>query len=155
MVGQCEQHVCLDSALSQEVNRGRKERRLVEVYEKPAQASPDWQGLQTVIKLIRSGRRQGLPYARVGYYISSLLWTAQEFSQAIRSYWHIENKLHWSKDVVFGEDASKIRTGNAAANLSIIRGFVISVFRQKGYNQIKRQQRLWSNKPAKFMQLLE
>ena len=35
--------------------------------------------------------------------------------------WGIENKLHWVKDVTFGEDSSKIKNGNAPENMSIMR----------------------------------
>ena len=31
-----------------------------------------------------------------------------------RGYWRIENRLHWVRDVVFGEDLSQVRTGGAA-----------------------------------------
>jgi hypothetical protein len=33
------------------------------------------------------------------YYISSLSLTAKEFSQRIRGYWGVENKLHYVRDV--------------------------------------------------------
>ena len=47
----------------------------------------------------------------IRYYISTLEASDEDFQKAIRSHWRIENKLHWMLDVVFGEDASRKRTG--------------------------------------------
>lgn len=45
-----------------------------------------------------------------------------------RGLWKIENRLHWVRDVTFGEDASRIRTGDAPENLATVRNAVISCF---------------------------
>lgn len=50
--------------------------------------------------------------------ISSLKNDATEFQSKIRLHWAIENKLHWTLDVAFSEDASRKRAGNAAQNRS-------------------------------------
>jgi predicted transposase YbfD/YdcC len=44
-----------------------------------------------------------------------------KFMQAVRKHWNIEINLHWSLDVSFKEDLSRVRIGHAAENLSIIR----------------------------------
>ena len=41
--------------------------------------------------------------------------------EAIRAHWGIENTLHWSLDLTFGEDNSRLRKDNAATNMAIIR----------------------------------
>jgi predicted transposase YbfD/YdcC len=152
---QCQQERCLESFTTLEQSRGRLERRTVELYDKPAAASAQWVDLQLVLKVTRSGERKQEPYYREGYYISNLLEGACDFSGLLRGQWHIENQLHWTKDVVFGEDKSKINQENAPGNFSIIRGFVIGRFHQKGYANITQQQRLWANKPQHWIQLLE
>ena len=38
---------------------------------------------------------------------------ADQLADAIREHWHVENKLHWIRDVTFAEDLSQIRTGTA------------------------------------------
>jgi predicted transposase YbfD/YdcC len=53
------------------------------------------------------------------YYISSGDCGADEFFPYIRGRWSIENQLHWMLDIVFWED--RVRTGNAALNLHILR----------------------------------
>jgi predicted transposase YbfD/YdcC len=55
------------------------------------------------------------------FYLSSLPPKAQQLGQAIRQHWSIENQLHWILDVSFGEDASRIRTGNAPENLALLK----------------------------------
>jgi predicted transposase YbfD/YdcC len=44
------------------------------------------------------------------FYISTLVLSAQEFCQAIRHHWGIENRNHYVRDVTLGEDKSRIRT---------------------------------------------
>ncbi len=52
----------------------------------------------------------------IQYYISSLSADIEKISNAIRSHWGVENQLHWSIDVVFGEDKSRIRTSHGSEN---------------------------------------
>lgn len=143
----------LDGWTSIEMSRGRLERRQAEVYEKPVELLQGWQQVETVIKL--TGIRQGKPYKREGYYISSFCATGQEFDQGIRTHWKVENGLHWTKDVVLKKDISRIRTGNAPENRSVMRNLVISVFHKAGYKSLTQAQRLVCNDIKKLLQLLE
>ncbi len=54
-------------------------------------------------------------------FITSIPADAKRFAQAVRGHWGIENRLHWRLDVVFDEDASRIRKGNAPAILAATR----------------------------------
>ena len=49
----------------------------------------------------------------------------------MRGHWGIENHLHWQLDVSFREDGSRVRTGHAAANLSVIRRFALGLLRRE------------------------
>jgi hypothetical protein len=40
----------------------------------------------------------------------------------VRQHWHIENRLHWPRDVTFGEDACQVRSGRAPQALAGARG---------------------------------
>ena len=44
----------------------------------------------------------------------------------------IENRLHWVRDVIFGEDLSHMRTGSAPRLLVILGNLVISMLRLGG-----------------------
>ena len=48
----------------------------------------------------------------------------------IRGHWSIENKLHWSLDVSFGEDACRIRKGHAAENFSRLRRLALNLLKK-------------------------
>jgi predicted transposase YbfD/YdcC len=71
----------------------------------------------------------GKTSVEVRYYISSRAAKVTEFAASVRSHWGIES-MHWVLDVVFGEDSSRIRIGNANANMNFTRRFVTSLLKQ-------------------------
>lgn len=90
------------------------------------------------------------------YYISSLPFTtdASEFNVGIRSHWAIENSLHWVKDMTLGEDGSRIRTGRAPENMSLVRNIAINAFRKYGFSNIAQAMRLSSHDIPLLMGML-
>ena len=64
------------------------------------------------------------------YYISSRLAGAERMGTVVRGHWGVENGLHWSLDVVFGEDQARMREGNSAENFSVLRRIALNLFRQ-------------------------
>jgi len=110
--------------------------RTVSVFDDLSDISSEWVGLARLVKVERIGTRASKPYHQIAYYISSLSLNAAQFAQGIRGHWGIENRLHWVKDVVLEEDSSRIRLGNAPANLSIIRSLAIAILRYNGYSSI-------------------
>lgn len=75
----------------------------------------------------------------VHYAISSL--TIEEAPPKVmlqywRHHWHIENKEHWVRDVVFGEDSSRCRSGMLPAMLALLRSLVIARLRLAGKQNI-------------------
>jgi predicted transposase YbfD/YdcC len=90
-----------------------------------------WPGLQTVA-MVRSERRRGEDAeTQTRYYISSLPSDAPQVLGAARGHWGIENGLHWVLDVTFREDDSRIRTGNAAQNMAILRHMALNLIKQE------------------------
>ena len=53
------------------------------------------------------------------------------FQRALRSHWGIENKLHWRLDVTFREDESRIRRGNGAHNIGVIRHVAMNLLKRE------------------------
>ena len=91
-----------------------------------------WPGLQS-IAAVESRRQIGQAISTERrYFISSLPGrTAQRIAVAVRKHWSVENELHWSLDVCFGEDQSRVRIGNAAENLSRLRRLALTLLKQE------------------------
>jgi predicted transposase YbfD/YdcC len=64
------------------------------------------------------------------YYVTSYRGRAAELGRRIRGHWGIENGLHWVLDVAFREDANRTRSGNAGANLGLVRRVAASLLKQ-------------------------
>jgi predicted transposase YbfD/YdcC len=88
-------------------------------------------------------------------YISSRALSAQAFADAVRSHWAIENNLHWTLDVTFKEDQSRLRAGHGARNMAVIRHFALNLVRQtKDKRSIKRRRKRASWDPQYLLQIL-
>jgi predicted transposase YbfD/YdcC len=90
----------------------------------------DWPGLQALVMVEARREVQGEVSTERRYYLSSRLAAAATLGPAVRGHWGIENQLHWSLDVTFGEDQARMRMGNAAENFSILRRMALNLFRQ-------------------------
>ena len=62
-------------------------------------------------------------------YITSRPLSANALANAVRSHWAIENNLHWTLDVTFNEDRSRLRKGHGAKNMAVVRHFAINLVR--------------------------
>jgi predicted transposase YbfD/YdcC len=65
----------------------------------------------------------------VRYYITSSGRSAAELAQNVRGHWAIENTLHWTLDVTFQEDLSRVRKGHGAQNMALVRKFAFNKLR--------------------------
>lgn len=139
-----------------EVSRDREITRTVEVFEDLGCINQIyWRGIRSIISVTRQGKRAGKPYSERVFYISSLKLSASEFNKVIREHWLIENQLHWVKDVVLNEDASRIRSGMAPHNFSIIRSIVINLLRKKGYQSLTHAQRMIANNINELLRMFD
>lgn len=115
-----------------------------------------WQGLSRFVRVERCGtREEDQTYAETAFYISNLEdQRAEYFHEGIRGRWHIENRLHWVKDVVHGEDGNKIKKGNGPVNASIFSTIVINMHRLKGHQSISEGQIKFASNVKELINLI-
>ena len=89
-----------------------------------------WKKLKSVARVTDTRTMNGKVSSATRYFISSLDTNATEILQAVRQHWQVENKLHWTLDMVFREDESRVRIGNAQANLSLVRKLALNILRK-------------------------
>jgi predicted transposase YbfD/YdcC len=82
---------------------------------------PEFPGLAMIGRVVSEVERDGVIVHETRYYLSSARLSPEMFGWAVRGHWAIENRLHWTLDVVFREDLARLRTGNAPANMAIVR----------------------------------
>lgn len=92
-------------------------------------------------------------------FLTSRDMSAQEYLQAVRNHWLIENQVHWSLDVTFGEDASRLRKDHGPSNLAILRRITLSLLKadpSKGSIKFKRKLAAWNqHKLLQFLGLVK
>src|SRR5262249_58536759 len=65
------------------------------------------------------------------FFLTSLPCDAVRFAQAVREHWGVENSLHWVLDVSFREDDCRIRQGNGAQNMAVLRPMGLDLLRRE------------------------
>ncbi len=93
---------------------------------------------------------------QVRYYVSSLDMHAQRFAHAVRSHWSVENSLHWTLDMSFREDDSRMRTGYSAENFAMMRRMALSIMKRDTHSKrsLKGRRRICSYHDKYLEQLL-
>jgi predicted transposase YbfD/YdcC len=108
-----------------------------------------WAGLKRVGMVESQRRIPGKPTSvERRYYLTSLDGGIEQFAHAVRGHWGVENQLHWSLDVVFHEDNSRIRSGHAPENMTLMRKIALNLLAQessKGSKKAKRLKAGWDN----------
>jgi predicted transposase YbfD/YdcC len=142
------------SALELDMGHGRIEKRTCHVISDTSWIckQQDWKGLQSLIKIEsqRYHKSNGQTEQQIRYYISSLPADAATLNEAIRQHWAIENQLHWTLDVAFGEDKSQKRAGYAAQNFSLINKVALNLLKNEKSKKcrsmkVKRHKAGWDN----------
>jgi predicted transposase YbfD/YdcC len=110
------------------------------------------------IQVIRRVRAPGSRWRTVTVYaVTSLaLGTASPAQLAgwLRGHWKIENRLHWVRDVTFGEDASHARTGSLPRVMASLRNLAIGALRLAGHPNLAAALRQTGRDPARPLTIL-
>lgn len=110
------------------------------------QFHPDWESLDYV-GMVQSTRAEG-EKPSIRYYIGSGTVSAQEFGQAVRAHWGIENNLHWTLDVTFRDDQCRVRNDNGPENFTIVKHMALNLLNKAKTNKsiaVMRQKATWNN----------
>jgi predicted transposase YbfD/YdcC len=110
------------------------------------------------IQVTRRVRAPGGRWRTVTVYaVTSLaLGTASPAQLAgwLRGHWKIENRLHWVRDVTFGEDASHARTGSLPRVMASLRNLAIGALRLAGHPNLAAALRQTGRDPARPLTIL-
>ncbi len=127
-------HVQADFIEKLDKDHGRMEVRRYWITE-DLRTLPDparWAGLRRIGMVERTGVSDGKESLERRYFINSIPADAARFARAVREHRGVENRLHWRLDVIFGDDASRIRKGQAPAILTSVRHLSMNRFDQEG-----------------------
>ncbi len=138
--------------------RGRTEVRTIKVStEMNAYLAPLWPYSAQVAQLTRTVTKVGKTTTEVVYLITTLSPTKtspQRLLELVRGHWGIENRLHYVRDVSFGEDRSRLRTGNAPQVLAAFRNLAITLIHRSGSSQIAATRRHFASHPHQALAFL-
>jgi predicted transposase YbfD/YdcC len=137
---------------TEETGHGRRESRTYHLLEAPKglPGFKAWRGLKSIGVVVSESVRDGKPVDEVRYFISSLPVEpdAKTFAHAVRSHWGVENGCHWTLDVTFREDESRIREKHLRENMAWLNRFSHSLLKQHPGSQsvaMKRRCCGWSD----------
>ena len=119
--------------VSFDVGHGRVETRTVYAssdIEWLKERHSNWPSIKSIVAVTATRECKGKTSEETRYFISSLDATdPKRLGNIVRAHWGIENNLHWVLDMAFLEDGQRARTGNSAANMSIIRHIAINLIK--------------------------
>ena len=140
-----------------DTGHGRIERRTIQVLPAPVDVGFPGATQAFLIERYITDQATGRMSAVAVLGVTSL--TAQQASPTqiagyVRGHWGIENRLHWVRDVTYGEDASRVRTGTAPRVMAGLRNLIISAIRLAGHRNIARAQRHMARDATRPLTLL-
>jgi predicted transposase YbfD/YdcC len=107
-----------------------------------------WEGLKSIGLVTSHCRREGKEAVEARYYLSSLEVDVERFARSVRGHWGIENACHWSLDMTFREDESRLRERHLRENFAWLNRFALSLLKQHPGRQslvMKRRSCGWSD----------
>ena len=133
-----------------ETSHGREEMRTYLQLPAPTDLPgfPQWKKLTSIGMTTSCCVRDGQETIEVRYYLSSLSVEVKTFARAARGHWGIENGCHWTLDMTFREDESRLRERNLRENFAWLNRFVLSILKQHPGRQsvaMKRRSCGWSD----------
>jgi predicted transposase YbfD/YdcC len=119
----------------------------------------DWPEVQQVFKLerITDHLKSGKVSQETFYGITSLPLKDASPDTLLtfrRLHWHIENRLHYCRDVTFREDRCRLRTGQAPRLMASLNNLVLSLLHLAAFHRIPDARRFFNAYPLQALTLL-
>ena len=147
------------AAATTEASRGRIETRTIRVL--PAPDGTGFEGAAQAILIERytthKKKGQWRTSCEAVLYITSLAvdeTTPEDLLAHVRGHWRVEH-AHWLRDVIWKEDKSLIRTGNAPQIWSALANLVITLFRIHGVTSFTEETRRCAQDPRRALRMLD
>jgi predicted transposase YbfD/YdcC len=122
---------------------GRRDYAISDDMEWIKEGFPLWKSIRT-IGMVEATRETGdKKNTERRYFVSSLNADEELFAQAVCGHWGIENTLHYALDVVYREDACRIRDGYSPQNINLIRKIASTVSRSDKGSKTKAEFKRW------------
>jgi len=125
-------HIRFRSVSTYDQKHGRKETRDYAASDDVnwlREQFPKWKSINS-IGVVESTRDTGEDVkTERRYFVSSLGADAEQFAHAVRSHWGIENRLHYMLDVIYREDACRVRKDYSPRTLALIRKIALTIAR--------------------------
>ena len=147
------------AAATSQITRGRIETRTLRVL--PCPGGTGFEGAEQALLIERyvTYKKKGRWHTRAEavLYLTSLAedeTTPEDLLAHVRGHWRVEH-AHWLRDVIWKEDKSLIRTGNAPQVWSAIVNLVINLFRIHGVTSYTAETRRCAQDPGRALQILD
>src|SRR6266511_679145 len=133
-----------------DTGHGRKETRTVKAVTVATPGGLGFPHAEQAVRITRTRTINGKTTREMAYLVVSL--PAEDAQPAdlgtwARSEWHIENRIHYVRDVTLREDAHQARTGNGPAVFAALRNTSIGFHRSNGETNIARATRRANHRP--------
>lgn len=101
------------------------------VAQVPKAIAQDWPGARSVSMVYREREAGDKWSEETSFFLSSLPPRVRALARHVRGHWGVENGLHWSLDLTFTEDQSRIRKGNGQELAAGLRRLALSILKTR------------------------
>ena len=144
----------------QEVNKGHGRLEVREIWTSTQMNEffqQDWAGIAQVYKIRRTITQKGEQRIETLYGVTNLprqKAKAKRLLELNRNHWHIENRLHYRRDVTLSEDASQVRICGVPSVLAALNGGILALMDWLGVRNVPKQMIHFCAQPQETLQLL-
>lgn len=143
-----------------EVNKGHGRLEVREIWTSTQMNEwfqKEWAGTAQVFMIRKAVKEKGKEVIKISYGITNLPRAkadARKILSIKRKHWHVENRLHYRRDVTLREDASQVRTKGAPEVLAALNGGLLALMDYMEVKNVAKQMRHFCAYPREALQWL-